>query len=519
MNPTTINPNANFFEKGQGGNPSVINATAPTTPFDATRLGTAPTVNLKPTPQIPVPDITSLTGSDTTAMVAPQAPQPKKGLADKLAGLFGQSKGKEQELQSQVAMQTQPFAQQLNELNTQIKMQQAKAIANQEAVLKGGGDLGFQSREAQSIARTDAIEALKLSALAEGMRGNIALAESQATQAINAKYAQVDKEIEDTKSNIYANYDSMTPAEKKRADATLLRIDAQDAFVKAKKEDEKITQGFLQDAIAQSAQNGTPIPTLVLQRANQAETPTQALQILAPYMVDAQKKANDLLDYQIKREQLNKVKAETAKLEREGKPVVVDTSGKLVLPADEAQKVNKEIASNDAFKAMTKAKDSLQFLTDFEKTFKDVGATSAVFSPRSNAKLKTQYNSTILNLKEFFNLGVLNGPDENILRGIIPDPTDRSAVLPIASFGIYKPSAGTKSGIESMKKQIEQTLDERYKSLSTQYSAYSPQGVSALKDVQRTYIEQKAKLNPEVAKLISENPGLTEEDIISIMGI
>ena len=94
-------------------------------------------------------------------------------------------------------------------------MQQAKAIANQEKAMQQGETTGFASREAQNIARTDAIEALKLSALAEGMRGNIALAESQATQAINAKYAQIDKEIEDTKTNIYNNYDTMTPAEKK----------------------------------------------------------------------------------------------------------------------------------------------------------------------------------------------------------------------------------------------------------------------------------------------------------------
>jgi hypothetical protein len=290
MNPTTINPNANFFQ-GQGGNPSVINTTAPSTPLDASKLTNQTTVNLKPTTQTPVPDITSLMSSEVPQIVAPTAPQPKQGLGDKLAGLIGLSKGKESDLQTQVTAQTQPYAQQLNELNTQIKMQQAKAIQNQELAMQRGETTGFASREAQNIARTDAIETLKLSALAEGMRGNIALAEQQATQAINAKYADIDRQIEDAKTNIYNNYDSMSPAEKKKADATLLRLDKDDAFVKTRKEDDKITQGFLQEAIAQSAQNGTPIPSLVLQRANQAETPTEALQILAPYMVDAQAKA------------------------------------------------------------------------------------------------------------------------------------------------------------------------------------------------------------------------------------
>lgn len=321
MNPTTTNPNANFFNKGQGGNPSVINATAPSTPLDASKLATQTTVNLKPTTQVPVPDIASLMSSEVPQMVAPTAPQPKQGLGDKLAGLIGLSKGKEQDLQSQVSMQTQPYAQQLNELNTQIKMQQAKAISNQESAMQKGETTGFASREAQSIARTDAIETLKLSALAEGMRGNIALAEQQATQAINAKYANIDREIEDAKTNIYNNYDSLSPAEKKKADATLLRIDAQDAFVKTRKEDEKITQGFLQEAIAQSAQNGTPIPSLVLQRANAAEDPTSALQILAPYMVDAEAKKSALLDRQYKQAQINKMNQDIAESKLKGEEV------------------------------------------------------------------------------------------------------------------------------------------------------------------------------------------------------
>jgi hypothetical protein len=310
MNPTTINPNANFFQQGQGGNPSVINTTAPSTPLDASKLTNQTTVNLKPTTQIPAPDITSLMSSEVPQVVAPTAPQPKQGLGDKLAGLIGLSKGKEADLQGQVQMQTQPYAQQLNELNTQIKMQQAKAIQNQELAMQRGETTGFASREAQAIARTDAIETLKLSALAEGMRGNIALAEQQATQAINAKYADIDRQIEDAKTNIYNNYDSMSPAEKKKADATLLRLDKDDAFVKMRKEDDKITQGFLQEAIAQSAQNGTPIPSLVLQRADQAETPTEALQILAPYMVDADAKAEALLNRRFKLAQISSLEYE-----------------------------------------------------------------------------------------------------------------------------------------------------------------------------------------------------------------
>lgn len=291
-----INPNANYFK--MSSTPLVNSAISPTTPLDATTLTNIKSLNLQPQTTTPTPDITTI---PTTQITKPAEQSTKaKTLTDRLSSLFS-GPTKEQSTQDQITLQTQPYQQQLNEIETQIKMQQAKAIQNQELAMQRGETLGFASREAQNIARTDAIETLKLSALAEGMRGNIALAEQQAIRAINAQFAERDKEIEQARQNIYDNYDSFSPAEKKKADATLLRLDKDDAFVKERKEDAKITQGFIQEAIAQSAKNGVPIPTLILQRANQVETPTEALQILAPYMVDANEKAIQLEELRNKR--------------------------------------------------------------------------------------------------------------------------------------------------------------------------------------------------------------------------
>ena len=216
-------------------------------------------------------------------------------------------------------------------------------------------------------------------------------------------------------------------------------------------------------------------------------------------------------------------KAQTANIyseiaqRNEDNTIMVDTQGKVMVKPTEAMKINKELTSSDAYKAVRKAQDSLQFLTQFEDKFNKTGATSAVFSPRQNADLKAKYNTAILNLKEFFNLGVLNGPDEAILRSVLPDPTNRSAILPIITGGIYKPSAGTQAGISNMKTMIEATLDDRYKSISSQYSDYSPQSVNSLNDLNRIYIEQKSKLNPKIQQMMKENPELTFEDVITII--
>lgn len=221
------------------------------------------------------------------------------------------------------------------------------------------------------------------------------------------------------------------------------------------------------------------------------------------------------LDRKYKQAQIDKIYADIG--ETTGANVKTDALGKVIVKPAESMKINKELVNNDAYKAIQKGKDSLQFLNEFESKFKETGATSAVFSPRQNAELKAKYNTAILNLKEFFNLGVLNGPDETILRSVLPDPTNRSAFLTGASLGIYKPSAGTKAGLDNLKKMIETSLDERFKNLTSQYGDYSASSLGSLRDLNRSYIQQKASLNPQIKKLVDENPNLDMDDLLSII--
>lgn len=190
---------------------------------------------------------------------------------------------------------------------------------------------------------------------------------------------------------------------------------------------------------------------------------------------------------------------------------MINSENKLVLNSKEGRTINKEITGSDAYKSIRKGQDSLQYLLAFEKTFKEVGTTSGVTSPFDNANLKAKYNASILNLKEFFNLGVLNGPDETILRGVLPDPTSQGFVTNISA------KQATKSGIQNLKTQIENTIDDRYESLASQYGDYSAETLPALRDLNRLYIEQKTLLNPQIATLIQENLNLSHEDIIAII--
>src|SRR3990167_5586522 len=83
------------------------------------------------------------------------------------------------------------------------------------------------------------------------------------------------------------------------------------------------------------------------------------------------------LDVDYKKAQISNIHSEIAKRKADN-TVVFDPLGKLVVKPEEALKINKELVNSDAYKALTKAKDSLQFLKQFETTFNKTGATSAV---------------------------------------------------------------------------------------------------------------------------------------------
>lgn len=50
-------------------------------------------------------------------------------------------------------------------------------------------------------------------------------------------------------------------------------------------------------------------------------------------------------------------------------------------------------------------------------------------NPNERAKMSTLYNNMMLQAKEAYNLGVLNGPDYDILQSVIKDPTTAGALL------------------------------------------------------------------------------------------
>ncbi len=126
--------------------------------------------------------------------------------------------------EGEVTSRTAPQQRQLTEINKQIRLQQADALQAQEEARERGETRGFQSLEIQKEGRLAAVEAIRLSATAEAIRGNLVLADTLARRAVNEKFRQEEQDIETARQNILKNFDSFTKSEQKQALATLARL-------------------------------------------------------------------------------------------------------------------------------------------------------------------------------------------------------------------------------------------------------------------------------------------------------
>ena len=530
----------------------------PQAPITGDDLAPAPAINLTPPAQ---PEAPGLNSSVTTpeaiidsAYEQTDTESQQNALLKEIANMTGSQSGlttltNEAENAGGVAALNSSYneiAAQLEGLNNQATALQNEfnyTIPNQAQVNAEGRGItaaglapvtASQLRMNQIKQGAIATQALTLKSLAYAALGKLNLAKDAAEKAAKAKFEQQEIDLNKKLADLAALQPTLTREQNKRAEITKARLEAEKVKMENERKDYESAQ-----ALAAAAIRNNPNNQAALFAANEAlkikssdpDYLQKVFSLVGKYQTDPvavktallqQKKLEqDIalapLDSALKNAQLKQINAQTLKILNDIKPVAVGADGKPILSQEDQQKVNKELVGSDAYKAIRKSQDSLQALDAFSKLFSTTGGTSAVFSPRQNAELKAKYNATILNLKEFFNLGVLNGPDEAILRGVIPDPTNRSAGLTAVSFGIYKPSANTKAGIDNMKRQIEQTIDDRYQSVKGQFD-YSPDSVSSLRDLNRIYVEQKMKLNPEVAKMKKDNPNLTDEDIILILG-
>jgi len=405
----------------------------------------------------------------------------------------------------------------LDSINNEIRGEQHALRRKLEAIdEKGGGLQSGANAEKRNLERESFKTQADLSIIQMGVQGRFDSAKAIADRVVKAQTEEAQKEI-DVLGLVYNRNKALFDTAEQRAFESA-QTDRQNAL-NTKKEEDTRKYSLVLDA----QMNGAPQSVLRAMMASKTGMEASALGSEYIGKLDREaKEANIAQSYASMRASdqsiLNSQQKNLIERAKLGDPTALkelgitpDPNGYIEVDTKEAQGVQKEIVSNDAYKAIRKGQDSLLALTAFEKLFKAVGTTSGVTSPIENRELKATYNASILNLKEFFNLGVLNGPDEAILKGVLPDPTGQGFVTnPFAK-------QGTVAGIQNMKDQIEQTLDDRYLSVKSQYSRYNPDEITVLNDLDRVYLQNKMTINPSVSKFIEDNPDMPLDEVLQVI--
>ncbi|OGD95084.1 hypothetical protein A3F02_04140 [Candidatus Curtissbacteria bacterium RIFCSPHIGHO2_12_FULL_38_9b] len=251
--------------------------TAPQIPeqLSGEALTPIPVLSVSPTQPALLPDIQNI----PTEPIAPIIPKQEPNFLSGIEELEARISGREMETSRRTEQATFDITKQVNELNREIKQLQAEELKATEEARERGETLGFAAGETARVRRGFAIEALRLSATAEALQGNLSLAERQVKRAVDAEFEEVEKNARIARRNILDNYDNLTTAEKKRADATLLRLDKEDQEVKEKKEE----RNAIEDLRVKVAASGKAT-NLDLAKFDDVDTEVEAAALAAPFL-------------------------------------------------------------------------------------------------------------------------------------------------------------------------------------------------------------------------------------------
>jgi hypothetical protein len=242
-----INPNANFFQQGQGGNPmsNVPLNTTPTTNNLAFPTATTLTSSQLSAPAVSSTPLTPATNPSAFVGSLPVQTPEQEGseLQQRIAQLTQQLGGQTQDvanLQAQAGLPDQ--AKQLADANLKLaQMQREFQLAEQQAS-QSGETLGFAQGRSQQVRQQAAIELGAQAARVQALQGNIETANQIITNTINQKYAPMQNQLNFLVKNLEMNMENMDRAERKRAQLQIENFKQQEINIERAKLAETISQ-------------------------------------------------------------------------------------------------------------------------------------------------------------------------------------------------------------------------------------------------------------------------------------
>lgn len=440
----------------------------------------------------------------------------RTGLRDRAQTLREFLFGKSNALSSKEAELAEPAQAEVSKLKKLIAEKTA-AYDTSIASLSGQGrglDPNFVQGESLRQAKIGAAEVAKLTSLKTAFEEDVLTAQAQAKRAIDLEYEDEELELTTVLSQLEDNKSDMTEANQRRAEELAQTLKDREAKIKDEKDAKLEIARIAQEAYKNGATSEQA--TKILNSGSVEQALSIGGEVLGAGFRATESQQKFTNDLALKNYELNKqqTQAQIANMysqiaDRKNDQIVTDTSGKVVLKQEDAQKINKELTNTNQYKALEKGKDALNKLVALEAEFKKYGLQTIPGDKK--ASLESKYGVTTLALKNFFDLGVLNGPDLPLIQSILPNPAE----------GMFKSVRGRKSGveqgIETMKQDINTALDDNYKTILSVYGDYSPESVGALDDLAQKYVEQKSVIDPRVNQMMTENPRLSYQDVASIL--
>lgn len=521
------------------------------------------TDSLKPTPALDLPKIPQPTQTEADTMVGGAGataqnlqtitqqltPQPT-ALDQQLQDLLGANvadtqtfaqKGADQ-LSAEQAQGIPQLKTQFGEINSQlaVKLAESKALdlsfqnANIQADQSNFTNFGANADKARNYREYvmqknfQASQIGLLQAQAQGLQGQIGLAQETANRAVDLKYSVIENNLAVRKAQLEAIQPLLNKQEKVQALAQQTLLNRQEQEIADKKQEEKDVQNITMKAI----QSGITDPKL-LNSISQAKTAQEALQLAGPSIgkLVAEDRA---LDVAYKKLQMDNIRSEIANrggksdvkiVKINGQDYVQNADGTFSVPVVQGQTINTAVTAG--------LKDKISQIDKLIAGTQSVG--TSVIGPTAIARGGENFLGIL-------NLNALSGKQQEFVAGV----HQLAAQEFLASILALKKQGGTlgalneqegnqlrqaatkindweikKDGVPIGKWNISEsafrTELNTIKTL-TQRALNSAAGSNGLINNLEQNLAQNPNRVAEYNKLVADNPGATEDEINQLMG-
>jgi len=166
--------------------------------------------------------------------------------------------------------------------------------------------------------------------------------------------------------------------------------------------------------------------------------------------------------------------------------VGAEDGGVISLSQKDASKMNNEIEKNKVYMGLNVTNNTLRTLDTFETNFQDPITGGINKYGYGSTTADATHKAILMQLKELFNLGVLNGPDLELMESILVSPTSWTGTY---GKNVLDPESAVQEGIDVVKEMLLATGENEYNQLVNHYRGYRTDQVSMLKNIEDAYTD------------------------------